>query len=120
MSAEPDDGAYNTLTIPDDSGAIPTSAEARAKRRIAALEGELQTMMEQRRSKKRFVINHFSYCFRVILIDPQRKTTYYVAQGRAIRRMVVLYTSVEDLIKENDRRCNEALEDDLAMNSTTE
>ncbi|KAG0700511.1 hypothetical protein DFH29DRAFT_1001093 [Suillus ampliporus] len=33
-----------------------------------------------------------------------RKTTYYIAQGRAIRRMVVLYTSLEDLISENDCR----------------
>ncbi|KAG0692223.1 hypothetical protein DFH29DRAFT_882801 [Suillus ampliporus] len=33
-----------------------------------------------------------------------RKTTYYVAQGRAICRMVVLYTSLEDLISENDHR----------------
>ncbi|KAG1727199.1 hypothetical protein EDD22DRAFT_961293 [Suillus occidentalis] len=101
MSAEPDNGAYNTLTIPDVSGAVPTSAEARAKRRIAALEDELQTMREERRPK-------------------QRKTAYYVAQGRAIRRMVVLYTSLEDLIAENDRRYNEVLEDDLAVNSTTE
>jgi hypothetical protein len=37
-------------------------------------------------------------------IYPERKTTYYVAQGRAIRRMVVLYTSLESLIDENDRR----------------
>jgi hypothetical protein len=35
---------------------------------------------------------------------PERKTTYYVAQGRAIRRTTVLYTSLEDLIAENDRR----------------
>lgn len=34
-----------------------------------------------------------------------RKTTYYVSQGRAIRRMVVLYDPIEDLIAENDRRC---------------
>ncbi|KAG2745790.1 hypothetical protein P692DRAFT_201719517 [Suillus brevipes Sb2] len=103
MSVESENEVYRDIapTIPDDSGAVPTSAEARAKRRIAALEGELQTMREQRGSKK-------------------RKTTYYVAQGRAIRRMVVLYTNVEDLIAENDRRYNEALEDDLAMNSTTE
>jgi hypothetical protein len=39
-----------------------------------------------------------------MLIFYARKTTYYVAQGRAIRRMVVLYTSLEDLIGENDRR----------------
>jgi hypothetical protein len=35
---------------------------------------------------------------------PERKTTYYVAQGRAIRRTTVLYASLEDLIAENDRR----------------
>ncbi|KAG2737514.1 hypothetical protein P692DRAFT_201733086 [Suillus brevipes Sb2] len=34
----------------------------------------------------------------------QRKTIFYVAQGRAIRRLVVLYHSLEDLIAENDRR----------------
>ncbi|KAG1878561.1 hypothetical protein C8R48DRAFT_584519, partial [Suillus tomentosus] len=62
-----------------------TSTKARAKRRIAALEEELETLRQDRGTK-------------------QRKTTYYVAQGRAIRRMVVLYTSLEDLINENDRR----------------
>jgi hypothetical protein len=36
-----------------------------------------------------------------------RKTTFYVAQGRAIRRMVVLYTNLEDMIAENDRRYEE-------------
>jgi hypothetical protein len=35
----------------------------------------------------------------------RRKTTYYVSQGQAIRRMVVLYTPIEDLIAENDRHC---------------
>ncbi|KAJ8586472.1 hypothetical protein M405DRAFT_354467 [Rhizopogon salebrosus TDB-379] len=76
------------------SQAIPTSTDARAKRRIAALEEELETMRQEGGTK-------------------QRKTTYYVAQGRAIRRMVVLYTSLEDLIEENDRRCdseNEVME----------
>ncbi|KAG0694503.1 hypothetical protein DFH29DRAFT_880665 [Suillus ampliporus] len=84
------------LTLPDLSGAVPTSAEARAKRRIAALEEELQTMQQERGSK-------------------QRKTTYYVSQGREIRRMVVLYTSLEDLIAENDRRHEER-----PVNNTTE
>ncbi|KAG1893646.1 uncharacterized protein F5891DRAFT_962704 [Suillus fuscotomentosus] len=78
----------HTLALPDLSGAVPTSAEARAKRRIAALEEELQTIRQERGTK-------------------QRKTTYYVSQGRAIRRMVVLYTSLEDLIAENDRRYEE-------------
>ncbi|KAG2092539.1 hypothetical protein BD769DRAFT_1679023 [Suillus cothurnatus] len=84
------------LSIPDLSGVVPTSTEARAKHRIAALEEELQTMRQERGIK-------------------QRKTTYYIAQGRAIRRMVVLYTSLEDLIAENDCRYEESSED-----STTE
>jgi hypothetical protein len=33
--------------------------------------------------------------------------TFYIAQGRAIRRMVILYTNLEDLIAENDRRYEE-------------
>jgi hypothetical protein len=41
----------------------------------------------------------------------KRKTTYYVAQGRAVRRTVVLYTSLEDLITENDRRYEESVND---------
>ncbi|KAG1763405.1 hypothetical protein EDD22DRAFT_777165 [Suillus occidentalis] len=78
----------HALQIADQSGAIPTSTAARAKRRIVALEEELENMKQDRGTK-------------------QRKTTYYVAQGRAIRRMVVLYTSLEDLIAENDRRYEE-------------
>jgi hypothetical protein len=29
---------------------------------------------------------------------------YYVSQGRAIRRIVTLFDTIEDLITENDRR----------------
>ncbi|KAG2121538.1 hypothetical protein BD769DRAFT_1671405 [Suillus cothurnatus] len=82
----------HTLALPDLSGAVPTSTEARAKRCIAALEDELETMRQERRGK-------------------QRKTTFYVSQGRAIRRMGVLYTNLEDLIAENDRRYEEGSED---------
>ncbi|KAG1736177.1 hypothetical protein EDD22DRAFT_787567 [Suillus occidentalis] len=64
---------------------MPTSSRARAKRRITALEEEVESMKQERRGK-------------------QRKTTYYVAQGRAIHRMVCLYTSLEDLVAENNRR----------------
>ncbi|KAG1723066.1 hypothetical protein EDD22DRAFT_790205, partial [Suillus occidentalis] len=46
-----------------------------------------------------------------------RKTTYYVAQGRAIRHMVCLYSSLEDLVTENDHRYEDRLED---LESTTE
>ncbi|KAG2139275.1 hypothetical protein DEU56DRAFT_735776 [Suillus clintonianus] len=89
----------HALSLPDLSGAVPTSAEARAKRRIAALEEELQTMKDERGPK-------------------QRKMTYYVAQGRAVRRMTVLYTSLENLIAENDRRYEGSLVNDIAQNTT--
>ncbi|KAG2030738.1 hypothetical protein BDR03DRAFT_877584 [Suillus americanus] len=46
-----------------------------------------------------------------MLIYPLRKTTYYVAQGRAIHRMVCLYTSLEDLVTENDCRYEHRSED---------
>ncbi|KIK31739.1 hypothetical protein CY34DRAFT_19619 [Suillus luteus UH-Slu-Lm8-n1] len=80
------------LVIPDISGAVPTSAEARAKRRIAALEEELEMAKQERGTK-------------------QRKTTYFVSQGRVIRRMVALYVNIEDLVSENDRRCEERWEE---------
>ncbi|KAG1894151.1 uncharacterized protein F5891DRAFT_985269 [Suillus fuscotomentosus] len=41
----------------------------------------------------------------------KRKTTFYVSQGRAIRRMVDLYAPIEDLIAENDRCCEESDKD---------
>jgi hypothetical protein len=48
------------LSIPDLSGVVPTSTEARAKRRIAALEEELQTMRQERGIKQRFDTYHFA------------------------------------------------------------
>lgn len=41
-----------------------------------------------------------------------------MSQGRAIRQMVTLYDSVEDLINENDRRCDiEGDDDDVTFES---
>jgi hypothetical protein len=102
--------------IPDLSGAVPTSTEARAKRRIAALEDELQQMKQEKGKKKRFVTHCLRRC--LLLIHFQRKTTYYIAQGRAIRRTTVLYSSLEDLIAENDRRYEEVLEDGTVQATT--
>ncbi|KAG1775758.1 hypothetical protein EV702DRAFT_972623 [Suillus placidus] len=65
---------------------LPTSPHARAKRRITALMDEVEILKQDKATK-------------------QRKTTYYVSQGRAIRCVVVLYTPAEDLIAENDRCC---------------
>ncbi|KAG1725589.1 uncharacterized protein EDB91DRAFT_1254732 [Suillus paluster] len=86
----------HALTLPDLSGAVPTSTEARAKCRIATLEEELQMMQQERGTK-------------------QRKITYYVSQGRAICHMVVLYTGLKDLIAKNDCRYKGHL-----VNNTTE
>lgn len=54
-----DDVRRDGLILPDSSGAVPTSAEARAKRRIAALEEELQTVKQERGRKQRFVNSVF-------------------------------------------------------------
>ncbi|KAG1875953.1 hypothetical protein C8R48DRAFT_591541 [Suillus tomentosus] len=71
---------------PVNSLRVPTSPQARAKQRIATLMEEVELLKQDKATK-------------------QRKTTYYVSQGRAIRRLVALYTPIEDLISENDRRC---------------
>jgi hypothetical protein len=48
------------LSLPDLSGVVPTSIEARAKRRIAALEEELDNMRQERGIKQRFDTYHFA------------------------------------------------------------
>ncbi|KAG1897248.1 uncharacterized protein F5891DRAFT_957482 [Suillus fuscotomentosus] len=73
--------------------AVPTSDIARQRRRIADLEEKLQVLKSGHAVK-------------------QRETNYFMSQGRAIRRMVTLYDSVEDLINENDRRCDIEGDDD--------
>ncbi|KAG2120017.1 hypothetical protein DEU56DRAFT_760922 [Suillus clintonianus] len=83
----------NALPPSDPSLCVQTSSDARAKRKIAALMEEVELLKQDKAIK-------------------QRKTTYYVSQGRAIRRMVALYTPIRDLIIENDRRCDDGLNSD--------
>ncbi|KAG1764416.1 hypothetical protein EDD22DRAFT_951670 [Suillus occidentalis] len=71
---------------------LQTSPDARAKRKIATLLEDIEILKQDKATKN-------------------RKTTYYVSQGRAIRRMVILYNPIEDLVKENDRRCEETNDD---------
>ncbi|KAG2113245.1 hypothetical protein BD769DRAFT_1673775 [Suillus cothurnatus] len=73
---------------PDVSLCLQTSPHARAKRKIATLMEDIEILKQDKVTK-------------------HRKMTYYVSQGRAIRHMVILYTPIEDLITENDRRCEE-------------
>ncbi|KAG2745192.1 hypothetical protein P692DRAFT_20742051 [Suillus brevipes Sb2] len=60
-------------------------AVARQRRRIAQLEEKLEALESGRRTK-------------------EKQTNYYMAQGRAIRRVVALFDNIEDLVNENDRR----------------
>ncbi|KAG2096362.1 uncharacterized protein F5147DRAFT_584102 [Suillus discolor] len=59
-------------------------------------------LLKQDKATKQRCAHHFSATQSLIFI---RKTIYYISQGRAIRRMVALYSPIEDLIAENDRRC---------------
>lgn len=61
-----------TLPIPDISGAVPTSAEARAKRRIAALEEELQMMQQEKGTKQRLVLCHIAHSIPLAHWLPQK------------------------------------------------
>ncbi|KAG1902703.1 uncharacterized protein F5891DRAFT_1106754 [Suillus fuscotomentosus] len=62
--------------------------EARQRRKIAELEGKIETLESGRASK-------------------ERQMNYYLAQGRGIRRIVALFDNIEDLVTENDRRYDE-------------
>ncbi|KAG2049217.1 hypothetical protein BDR06DRAFT_1069805 [Suillus hirtellus] len=79
----------------ESSICVQTSPHARAKRRIAALLEEVETLKQDKAIKQSCII-------------VTRRTTYYVSQGRVIRRMVALYTPIEDLVAENDRCCEDS------------
>ncbi|KAG1789970.1 uncharacterized protein HD556DRAFT_1242993 [Suillus plorans] len=81
------------------SMAVPTSDSARQRRKIAELEEKLQVLESGHAVK-------------------QRETNYFMSQGRAIRRIVALFDSIEDMIAENDRRCDlESDDDNLTLES---
>ncbi|KAG1717802.1 hypothetical protein EDD22DRAFT_964401 [Suillus occidentalis] len=72
--------------------AVRTSESAHQRRKIAALEEKLQAFEAGHATK-------------------QREANHFMSQGRAIRRIVTLYDSIEDLVSENDRRCETDNED---------
>lgn len=77
------------------SDPVAASVEARQRRRIGQLEEQLEALESGRAVK-------------------QRQSNHYMAQGRALRRVVSLFDNIEDLVTENDRR----LEDDSDQDST--
>ncbi|KAG1830609.1 hypothetical protein EV424DRAFT_1343509 [Suillus variegatus] len=76
--------------------AVATSDNARQRQKIAALEEKLQVLEAGCMVK-------------------QRETNYFISQGRAIRRIVTLFDSIEDLISENDRRYDVAEDDEVTI-----
>ncbi|KAG1765223.1 hypothetical protein EDD22DRAFT_951214 [Suillus occidentalis] len=70
---------------PQQSQAVAAHVQAMQRRKIAQLEEKLETMQSGRALK-------------------ERQTIWYVAKGRAVRRVVALFDSIEDLVAENDRR----------------
>ncbi|KAG1758959.1 hypothetical protein EDD22DRAFT_956352 [Suillus occidentalis] len=88
------------------SMALPTSETALQKRKIAMLEEKLLVLESGQAIKQKYK----RYCTTYICFSPLtmtvRETNYYVSKGRALRRVIALFDSIEDLIAENDRRCN--------------
>ncbi|KAG1876098.1 hypothetical protein C8R48DRAFT_669300 [Suillus tomentosus] len=83
---------------PASSLAVATSESARQRRKIAQLEEKLQLLESGQAAK-------------------QRETNYCVSKGRAIRRVVTLYDTIEDLINENDRRQDRLQMGYIALNN---
>ncbi|KAG1902408.1 uncharacterized protein F5891DRAFT_1186519 [Suillus fuscotomentosus] len=67
------------------TAAVAASLQARQRHRIVQLEERLEVLEVGRAAK-------------------ERQSNHYMAQGRAIRRIVSLFDNVEDLVTENDRR----------------
>jgi hypothetical protein len=87
---------------PESSQATSLFLQAWQRRKIAELEGKLETLESGRAAKERYD-RHFMH--RVGFTQASvRQTNYYLAQGRGIRRVVALFDSIEDLVMENDRR----------------
>jgi hypothetical protein len=93
--------------------AVPTSENARQRRRIADLEEKLQVLESGQAAKKRYEF-YRRKCSTLTII---REINQIMSQGRAIRRIITLFDSIEDLIQENDRRCDNDDDDDVTVES---
>ncbi|KAG1788713.1 uncharacterized protein HD556DRAFT_1447561 [Suillus plorans] len=70
---------------PQQSQAVAAHVQALQRRKIAQLEEKLEALQSGRAVK-------------------ERQTVWYVAKERAIRRVITLFDSIEDLVAKNDRR----------------
>ncbi|KAG1723820.1 hypothetical protein EDD22DRAFT_852774 [Suillus occidentalis] len=87
-----EDMSQNKHWEPFATNSDTKAVQARQRRRIAQLEEKLEALESGRAVK-------------------EKRANYYTAQGRAIRRVVVLFDNVEDLVAENDRRYEDDNED---------
>ncbi|KAG2135991.1 hypothetical protein DEU56DRAFT_913081 [Suillus clintonianus] len=88
----------HNLQQPRPPGPDPSQesfGQARQRRKIAELEGKIQSLESGRAVK-------------------ERQTNYYLAQGRAYRRVVALFDGIENLVSENDRRYDVDDDDEAA------
>lgn len=95
---------------PELSQADSAFVQARQRRKIAELEGKLESLESGRARKERYVpaLDVLSY---FCSLHEFRQMNYYLAQGRGFRRVVALFDGIEDLVAENDRRYDDQDED---------
>ncbi|KAG2740668.1 hypothetical protein P692DRAFT_20881370 [Suillus brevipes Sb2] len=82
--------------------AVPMSDSARQKRKITDLERSCKCLNWGRQSKEdmnAFIVGD--------TLTIAREVNYIMSQGRAIRQTITLFDSIEELIGENDRWCND-------------
>lgn len=77
------------------------AAIVRAKRRIAALEQEVEILRASNKRAKPYVFSLLLTWY--FMLNVHRQTDSNVHKGRVIHRLVSLFDGLEDLIAENDR-----------------
>jgi hypothetical protein len=120
-SAAENRGGDNDL---EDRDMIRATTYAGAKRRIAALEQQLQDLTEAGAKRKRYIIllspvHIIIWRIQTSDLDAPchgRDLTSNITQGRIIPRLVSMFQSIDELVDEHDRRC--ALEVDDSESSS--
>lgn len=94
-----------------------TALYAGAKRRIASLEQQIQTLQQVGSKRKSYVICillrlMFNYCQSDVLSN--------VTQGRVIHRLVSMFETLTEIVDESDRRRDLEAEEDGEVGQLTD
>ena len=95
-----------TSTVPQESDDDLRATYAGAKRRIAALEQQLEDLQNADNKRKSYDF-HLLKTFKSRLTDKNccgRVITSNISYGRIIPRLVSLFQTTEELVEESDRR----------------